>query len=63
MQGKRQAQTSFAGAAFARADGFDFLKNVTGEHELIVLDPPSFIKSKKKLREARKGISTYTRRP
>ena len=38
-----------------RADAFTFLKEATEEYELIVLDPPSFIKSKKKLREGEKG--------
>ena len=44
-----------AGGAFVRADAFNFLKSATEEYELIVLDPPSFIKSKKKLREGEKG--------
>ncbi|MGD0229307.1 MAG: class I SAM-dependent rRNA methyltransferase [Syntrophorhabdales bacterium] len=44
-----------AGGEFVKADCFDFLKSVTGEHDVIVLDPPSFIKSKKRLREGEKG--------
>ncbi len=44
-----------AGGAFVRADAFTFLKEATEEYEVIVLDPPSFIKSKKKLREGEKG--------
>ncbi len=43
------------GGVFVRADAFDFLKSATEEYEVIVLDPPSFIKSKKKLREGEKG--------
>jgi 23S rRNA (cytosine1962-C5)-methyltransferase len=44
-----------AGGVFVKADAFDFLKEGREEHEVIVLDPPSFIKSKKKLREGEKG--------
>ncbi len=44
-----------AGGTFVRADAFDFLKSATEEYEVIVLDPPSFIKSKKKLKEGEKG--------
>jgi len=44
-----------AGASFVKADVFDFLKGTTEPHEVIVLDPPSFIKSKKKQREGEKG--------
>ncbi len=44
-----------SGGAFVRADAFDFLKSATEQYEVIVLDPPSFIKSKKKLREGEKG--------
>jgi len=43
------------GAAFVRSDGFDFLKDSTEEHDLMVLDPPSFIKSRKKIKEGEKG--------
>ena len=43
------------GAAFVRSDGFDFLKNSTDDYDLMVLDPPSFIKSKKKVKEGEKG--------
>jgi 23S rRNA (cytosine1962-C5)-methyltransferase len=43
------------GAEFVRADGFDFLKESTEGYGVIVLDPPSFIKSKKKLKEGEKG--------
>lgn len=43
------------GASFVRSDGFDFLKNSTEEYDLAILDPPSFIKSKKKMKEGEKG--------
>jgi 23S rRNA (cytosine1962-C5)-methyltransferase len=43
------------GGVFVKADGFDFMKNSTDLYDLIVLDPPSFIKSKKKLKEGEKG--------
>jgi 23S rRNA (cytosine1962-C5)-methyltransferase len=43
------------GGRFVKADGFDFLKNATDAYDLIVLDPPSFIKSKKKLKEGERG--------
>ena len=42
-------------ADFVRSDGFDFLKNSVEEHDLMVLDPPSFIKSKKKVKEGERG--------
>jgi 23S rRNA (cytosine1962-C5)-methyltransferase len=43
------------GGEFVRADGFDFLKSAGDPYDLIVLDPPSFIKSKKKLKEGERG--------
>ncbi len=43
------------GATFVRSDGFDFLKDSTEEHDLMVLDPPSFIKSGKKVKEGERG--------
>ncbi len=43
------------GASFVKGDAFDYLKESTEAHDLIVLDPPSFIKSKKKIREGEKG--------
>ncbi len=43
------------GAEFVRGDGFDFLKNAADPYDVIVLDPPSFIKSKKKLKEGERG--------
>ncbi len=46
---------NLTGADFVKADAFDFLKGAGKRYEVIVLDPPSFIKSKKKLREGEKG--------
>jgi 23S rRNA (cytosine1962-C5)-methyltransferase len=43
------------GGQFVKADGFDFLKNATDPYELVILDPPSFIKSKKKVKEGERG--------
>ena len=43
------------GAAFVKSDAFDYLKESTEEHDLLVLDPPSFIKSKKKIKEGERG--------
>lgn len=43
------------GGEFVKADGFDFMKNSADQYDLIVLDPPSFIKSKKKVKEGEKG--------
>jgi 23S rRNA (cytosine1962-C5)-methyltransferase len=43
------------GASFVKGDAFDYLKESAEAHDLIVLDPPSFIKSKKKIREGEKG--------
>ncbi len=43
------------GGAFIKSDAFDFLKEAAEEYEVVVLDPPSFIKSKKKLKEGEKG--------
>ena len=44
-----------SGGKFVRSDGFDFLKNSIEEHDVIVLDPPSFIKSRKKIKEGERG--------
>ena len=54
VQGERAAQQP-EGASFVKGDAFDYLKESTEAHDLIVLDPPSFIKSKKKIREGEKG--------
>jgi 23S rRNA (cytosine1962-C5)-methyltransferase len=43
------------GANFVKSDGFDFLKETKEEYDVLVLDPPSFIKSKKKTKEGERG--------
>lgn len=50
---------------FERADVFDFLREQSHQRErygAIVLDPPAFVKSKKRLDEAVKGYLTVNRR-
>jgi 23S rRNA (cytosine1962-C5)-methyltransferase len=42
-------------ASFIKSDAFDFLKETTDQFELLVVDPPSFIKSKKKTKEGERG--------
>ena len=44
-----------SGGEFIKADVFDFLKSGVNEYDLVILDPPSFIKSKKKVKEGEKG--------
>lgn len=44
-----------SGGEFVRGDVFDFLKMSDEEYSLVILDPPSFIKSKKKMKEGEKG--------
>lgn len=46
---------NLSGGEFVRADVFEFLKGTDQLYELVVLDPPSFIKSKKKIKEGEKG--------
>lgn len=51
--------------SFVRADVFELLKELGRDRErfdTIVLDPPAFVKSRKKLREAIKGYLTINRR-
>jgi len=44
---------------FIAADVFDFLKSINkGEYDLIILDPPSFAKNKKQLKNAIKAYTT-----
>ncbi len=43
------------GGRFVKADAFDFIKDSPELYDLVVLDPPSFIKSKKKLKEGERG--------
>lgn len=50
---------------FERADVFDFLREQSREqtrYGAIILDPPAFVKSKKRLEEAIKGYLTVNRR-
>jgi 23S rRNA (cytosine1962-C5)-methyltransferase len=42
-------------AVFIKSDAFDFLKETPDQYDLVILDPPSFIKSKKKLKEGERG--------
>jgi 23S rRNA (cytosine1962-C5)-methyltransferase len=42
-------------ATFECCDVFDYLRNDKDLFDIIILDPPSFIKSKKKLADARRG--------
>lgn len=44
-----------SGGEFIKADAFDFLKSGSEEYDLVILDPPSFIKSKKKVKEGERG--------
>jgi 23S rRNA (cytosine1962-C5)-methyltransferase len=44
-----------SGGEFIRGDAFEFLKASDQEYDLMILDPPSFIKSKKKVKEGEKG--------
>jgi 23S rRNA (cytosine1962-C5)-methyltransferase len=44
-----------SGGEFVRADVFEFLKGSDREYGLMILDPPSFIKSRKKIKEGERG--------
>jgi 23S rRNA (cytosine1962-C5)-methyltransferase len=44
-----------SGGQFIRADVFEFLRASDDEYSLMILDPPSFIKSRKKVKEGEKG--------
>ncbi|HME44810.1 MAG TPA: class I SAM-dependent rRNA methyltransferase [Syntrophorhabdales bacterium] len=44
-----------SGGEFIKGDVFDFLKASDREYDLVILDPPSFIKSRKKLKEGERG--------
>ncbi|HAR95267.1 MAG TPA: hypothetical protein DCR97_04805 [Deltaproteobacteria bacterium] len=50
------------GIEFVRQDGFDFLKQTDNSYDVIILDPPSFIKSRKKLREGERGYIDLNKR-
>jgi 23S rRNA (cytosine1962-C5)-methyltransferase len=43
------------GGEFVKGDVFDFLKASDREYDLMILDPPGFIKSRKKVKEGEKG--------
>jgi 23S rRNA (cytosine1962-C5)-methyltransferase len=44
-----------SGGEFIRGDAFEFLKATDREYDLMILDPPGFIKSRKKVKEGEKG--------
>lgn len=46
---------SLSGGEFVKSDVFDFLKTTEKTFDLAILDPPSFIKTKKKIKEGEKG--------
>ena len=51
--------------SFDVSDAFERLRNMKGEgrrFDLIVMDPPAFVKSRKSLKEAQKGYLTINRR-
>lgn len=51
-----------SGIEFVRHDCFDFLKRTSNSYDVIILDPPSFIKSRKKLREGERGYIDVNKR-
>jgi 23S rRNA (cytosine1962-C5)-methyltransferase len=53
---------NLSGGEFVRADVFDFLKGTDQLYELMVLDPPSFIKSRKKIKEGERGYIDLNKR-
>jgi len=59
-QARRNAEINglSAGCSFRKADVFDFLKEQTSQgnrYDFIVLDPPAFVKSRTKVKEALRG--------
>jgi 23S rRNA (cytosine1962-C5)-methyltransferase len=44
-----------SGGEFIKGDVFDYLKTADQQYDLVILDPPSFIKSRKKVKEGEKG--------
>jgi 23S rRNA (cytosine1962-C5)-methyltransferase len=49
-------QNGFSDISFVDSDVFEYLKSVScGEFDIIILDPPAFVKTKKKLRTGLKG--------
>lgn len=61
--GRRNMELNgLSGIEFVRHDGLDFLKRTGNSYDVIILDPPSFIKSRKKLREGEKGYIDLNKR-
>lgn len=50
------------GIEFVRQDCFDYLKGTTDSYDIIILDPPSFIKSRKKIHEGERGYIDLNKR-
>lgn len=50
------------GITFVREDCFDFLKGTGDSFDVVILDPPSFIKSRKKLHEGERGYIDVNKR-
>ena len=49
------ARNECRNVAFEKADIFDFLKHDAALYDLVILDPPSFTRSRQKAAEARRG--------
>lgn len=66
MAGENAALNGFAGIVKCEeADAFERLRSLKGEgrsFDVVVLDPPAFVKSRKALKEAMKGYFTINRR-
>lgn len=52
---RRNAERNGLAVQAIESNAFDFLKQETAEFDLVILDPPSFTKSKEKLRDAMRG--------
>lgn len=59
---RNMALNGLNGIEFVHHDGFDFLKRAGNSYDVIILDPPSFIRSRKKLREGEKGYIDVNKR-
>jgi len=55
MAGENAARNTCSNVVFQKADVFDFLKSDKNMYDLVILDPPSFTRSKRKTAEARRG--------
>jgi len=53
--GRRNAELNDLKTETVEANAFDYLKNCDEQFDLIILDPPSFTRSKKALRDAMRG--------